>query len=54
MPRFKNNHIGLNVSDKLKKKVEEIAKQHEMPIAEFVRYILQKYIDEYENKHNVK
>jgi antitoxin component of RelBE/YafQ-DinJ toxin-antitoxin module len=52
MPKFKNNHIGFNVSDKLKKKTEEVSKEHEMSLADFMRYILQKYIDEYEIKKN--
>jgi hypothetical protein len=52
LPKFKNNHIGFNVSDKLKKRTEEISTEHEMSIADFMRYILQKFIDNYDNKKN--
>ena len=52
MPKFKNEFVGFKTSGKLKTQIESTAKEHEMSVAEFVRYITQKYIDDYENKKN--
>lgn len=48
MPRFKSAGITIKLSEKLKNFLEKISKENQMSQAEFIRYLLQKYMDEYE------
>jgi len=52
MPRFKSAGITIKLSEKLKDFLEKISKENQMSQAEFIRYLLQKYMDEYERKKN--
>jgi hypothetical protein len=51
VPKFKSEFVGFKVSNKLKKEIEELATKNEMSIAEFLRFLVQKYITEQENKN---
>ena len=52
MPKFKSERITVQLKSKMKKELERIAAEKEMSQAEFLRYLLQKYIDNEENKNN--
>jgi len=45
MPKFKVDSIGIKVNPKMKKALEQIATKHEMSVSEYVRYLIQKSID---------
>lgn len=49
MPRFKSEQIGFRVSNKFKKQVEKLAKDQEMTVAEFLRYLVMDYINKLDN-----
>ena len=49
MPRFKSEQIGFRVSNKFKKQIEKLAIEQEMTVAEFLRYLVVKYINELDN-----
>jgi len=49
MPRFKSEQIGIRVSNKFKQQIEKLAQDQEMTVAEFIRYLVLKYISEIEN-----
>ncbi len=46
MPRFKSKQVGFRVSNKFKIQLEKLAADQEMTVAEFLRYLVMKYIDE--------
>lgn len=52
MPRFKSEQIGFRVSNKLKLEIEKLAKDQEMTVAEFIRFLVLRYKNELENKKN--
>jgi hypothetical protein len=53
MPKFKSEAITIHLGMKLKKFLEKVSKEHEMSQAEFVRYLLHKYSENYDNKKNI-
>lgn len=54
MPKFKSEAIGFRVGNKQKQKIDEVAAEHEMSTAEFIRYITLKYIEDYEKRKESK
>ena len=54
MPKFKSEQVGFRVSNKLKKQLEKLAAGQEMNVAEFLRYLVMKYIDELEKDKKEK
>jgi len=52
LPKFKSEGITIKLSTKLKQFLEKISEENQMSQAEFVRYLLQKYMDEYDNRKN--
>lgn len=52
MPRFKKEQIGFKISNALRIQLEQFAAEKEMSVAEFLRYLIQKYADDRENKNN--
>ncbi len=46
MPKFKNEAITIKLNKKLKEYLEEASKENQMPQAEFMRYLLQKHMDD--------
>lgn len=51
MPRFKSEGITIKLSAKLKQYLEKISNENQMSQAEFMRYLLQQYMDNNENKN---
>ena len=49
MPKFKSEQIGFRVSNKFKQQIEKLAQDQEMTVAEFIRYLVMRYINEIEN-----
>ena len=52
MPRFKSEQICIRVSNKFKQQVEKLAEDQEMTVAEFIRNLIMKYMNETENNKN--
>jgi metal-responsive CopG/Arc/MetJ family transcriptional regulator len=52
LPKFKSEGITIKLSSKLKQFLEKISEENQMSQAEFVRYLLQKYMDDYDNRKN--
>ena len=52
MPRFKSEQICIRVSNKFKQQVEKLAQDQEMTVAEFIRNLIMKYMNEIENSKN--
>lgn len=50
LPKFKSEGITIKMGQQMKKELEVIATQHEMSQAEFVRYLIQKFIDDNKNE----
>jgi len=49
MPRFKNDKLTINLSNKLKAELEKICEEKQMSMSEFIRYLIMNYL---ENKKN--
>ena len=52
MPRFKSQQITIRVSNKFKQQVEKLAEGQEMTVAEFIRNLIMKYINEIDSAKN--
>lgn len=52
MPRFKKEQICIRVSNKFKQQVEKLAEDQEMTVAEFIRNLIMKYMNEIETNKN--
>jgi predicted DNA-binding protein len=52
VPKFKSEQINVRVSNKLKQQIEKLAKEQEMTIAEFIRFLVLRYTNELENANN--
>ena len=53
MPKFKVDAITVKVNQIMKKSIEQIAIKHEMSVSEYVRYLIQKSIDN-ENSNKIE
>jgi metal-responsive CopG/Arc/MetJ family transcriptional regulator len=51
VPKFKTQGITVQLKSKMKKELERIAAEHEMSQSEFLRYLLQKYIESEANQN---
>ena len=51
MPKFKTEGITIYLGTKMKKELERISFEKEMSQAEFIRYLLQKYIESEANQN---
>ena len=53
MPKFKSEGITIKMGQQMKKELEVLANKMEMSQAEFVRYLIQKYIDGNKQEVNI-